>query len=81
MSYASVFINGGSQAVRIPAAYRFDTDRVSVEAVPGGIILRPVRRKATWKKFFESCDACRDEFKDFELERPANAVPQSREMF
>ena len=81
MSYASVFMNGGSQAVRIPAAYRFDTDRVSVEAVPGGILLRPIHRKATWKKFFERCDACRDEFKDFELERPANVVPQSREMF
>lgn len=81
MSYASVFMNGGSQAVRIPAAYRFDTDRVSVEAVPGGILLRPVHRKVTWKMFFEQCDASRDEFKDFELERPANAVPQPREIF
>ena len=51
MSYASVFTNGGSQAVRIPAAFRFTTDRVSVEAVDGGILLRPVAPKK--KSFFE----------------------------
>ena len=81
MSYASIFINGGSQAVRIPAAYRFDTDCVSVEAVDGGILLRPVCRRASWKRFFEMCDANQDELKDFEMERPANVVPTAKEIF
>ena len=81
MSYASVFMNGGSQAVRIPAAYRFDTDRVSVEAVPGGIILRPVRRRIGWKRFFFLFDEIQAEEGDFVLDRPANVVPQPRELF
>lgn len=37
-----VFTSGNSQAVRIPAAYRLDTDEVTVERVPEGLLLRPV---------------------------------------
>lgn len=37
-----VFKSGNSQAVRIPADYRLDTDEVTVERVPEGLLLRPV---------------------------------------
>ena len=47
MSITTVFANGGSQAVRIPRQYRFDTDRVSVQPMNGGVLLMPVRSKPT----------------------------------
>lgn len=37
-----VFKSGNSQAVRIPADYRLDTNEVTVERVPEGLLLRPV---------------------------------------
>lgn len=67
MSYASVFTNGGSQAVRIPAAFRFATDRVSVEAVDGGILLRPVAPKK--KSFFEFLRSAQLEDGELDLTR------------
>ena len=42
---AKLFANGGSQAVRLPAACRFDGDAVEIERDPasGAVILRPLR--------------------------------------
>lgn len=37
----TVFMSGNSQAVRIPAALRFDTDSVVIERLPEGLLLRP----------------------------------------
>ena len=42
MSITSVFVNGGSQAVRIPKKYRFSTDRVTVQPMKGGILILPM---------------------------------------
>lgn len=44
---AKVFMTGRSQAVRLPKAYRFDTDEVLIEKLPdGAVVLRPkVRRE------------------------------------
>ena len=67
MLYASVFTNGGSQAVRIPAAFRLATDRVSVEAVDGGILLCPVVPKK--KSFFEFLRSARLEEGELDLTR------------
>jgi antitoxin VapB len=41
MTKAKIFTNGGSQAVRLPAEFRFDGDEVDVrrDAVSGDIIL------------------------------------------
>jgi len=49
---AKLFINGRSQAVRLPAAYRFDTLEVFIRQDPntGDIILS--RKPATWDGFF-----------------------------
>ena len=36
---AKVFKHGGSQAVRLPKAFRVEADEVTVKRVPGGILL------------------------------------------
>ena len=42
MTSAKVFMTGRSQAVRLPRAYRFDTDEVRIERQPdGAVLLRP----------------------------------------
>ncbi len=49
---AKLFSNGRSQAVRLPAAYRFDTKEVFIRQDPetGDVILS--RRPTTWDGFF-----------------------------
>lgn len=49
---AKLFTNGRSQAVRLPAAYRFDTKEVFIHQDPetGDVILS--RKPATWDDFF-----------------------------
>ena len=49
---AKLFINGRSQAVRLPAAYRFTEKEVFIRRDPqtGDVILS--RKPATWEGFF-----------------------------
>ena len=47
---AKVFWSGRSQAVRLPAACRFDTDEVYVTKKGDQLILRP--RGKNWAKYF-----------------------------
>lgn len=49
---AKLFTNGRSQAVRLPAAYRFDTKEVFIRRDPetGDVILS--RKPASWDDFF-----------------------------
>ena len=49
---AKLFTNGRSQAVRLPAAFRFDTKEVFIRQDPqtGDIILS--RKPADWDDFF-----------------------------
>ena len=49
---AKLFINGRSQAVRLPAAYRFNTKEVFIrqDHETGDVILS--RKPATWDDFF-----------------------------
>lgn len=43
IAIAKVFMNGRSQAVRLPKEFRFDTDEVTVERqADGSVVLRPV---------------------------------------
>jgi antitoxin VapB len=53
---AKLFINGRSQAVRLPAAFRFDTKEVFIRKDPetGDVILS--RKPATWDDFFAALD-------------------------
>ncbi|HEV3156903.1 MAG TPA: antitoxin [Candidatus Baltobacteraceae bacterium] len=42
IDYAKLFMNGGSQAVRLPQEYRFEGDRVRIRRVGRSVILEPV---------------------------------------
>ena len=57
-SKAKVFYSGRSQAVRIPAEFRFKTDEVYVRRDPqsGALILSESPAK-TWKEIFAALDA------------------------
>jgi len=81
VSVTTVFTNGGSQAVRIPQPFRFRTNRVSVQAFRGGILLMPVEDKPTLNDLFAQCDALSADEKDFLGERPCNEPAQERELF
>ncbi len=53
---AKIFTNGRSQAVRLPAAFRFDTDEVFVrkDEETGDVILS--RKPTEWDSFFRVID-------------------------
>jgi antitoxin VapB len=40
-----VFMNGSSQAVRIPKGFRFQCDVVYLKKVPGGVLMVPKERR------------------------------------
>ena len=72
---AKLFQNGGSQAVRIPSEYRFDTDDVQIEQVGNLLIIRPAVQKG-WASFFELPPAAEDFLEDRE-----QGDLQDRELF
>ena len=41
METAKIFINGRSQAVRSPKAYRFEGNEVYIKKISGGVLLIP----------------------------------------
>lgn len=54
-----MFSNGRSQAVRLPAEFRFTTDRVRVSRHGRGVLLEPVI--ADVKEWFSALDRFNDE--------------------
>lgn len=56
---AKLFVNGRSQAVRLPAAFRFDVKEVFIrqDTETGDVILS--RRPADWDGFFSALRAAR----------------------
>ncbi len=70
---AKIFMNGRSQAVRLPKEYRFDTDEVYVTKQGNNIIISP--KKTTWDEFFSTEPAFDDDF----LNNRLDAQPQERE--
>jgi antitoxin VapB len=55
---AKIFKHGGSQAVRLPKAFRFEGTEVEIEKRGEEVVLRPrVKRKfKTWKALMEHLD-------------------------
>lgn len=47
MDTAKIFINGQSQAVRLPKSYRFEGKEVYIKRVPEGVLLLP-KDKSIW---------------------------------
>ena len=76
---AKLFMNGRSQAVRLPVDYRFDCDEVYIRKDPesGDIIIS--KKPGSWDDFFALLEAI-DIPEDFMAER-ANEIPQDRDLF
>ena len=77
---AKVFQTGRSQAVRLPAAYRFDTKEVFVrrDEATGDVILS--RRPSDWTGLVAAIASAKTESVDFLKDRQ-DAPPQPRELF
>jgi antitoxin VapB len=75
---ARVFRNGRSQAVRIPAEYRFSTEQVYIERDPatGALILSEKPMRASIDEVFAALDAAGGAH--FELKREPS-LPVERE--
>jgi antitoxin VapB len=76
---AKLFRNGRSQAVRLPAEYRFEGSEVYVRRDPltGDVILS--RRPESWKDFFELMKTVQvpEDFLSDRKDKP----PQKRNLF
>lgn len=75
MDTAKIFINGRSQAVRLPKPYRFEGSEVYVKKVPEGVLLLPKNNSVwdTWEKNLKKYD------KPFMKERNQPQDQQKRE--
>lgn len=54
---AKLFTHGGSQAVRLPKAFRFEGTEVTVRKEGDRVILEPLKAKETWDELFKRMDA------------------------
>lgn len=77
---AKLFTNGRSQAVRLPAAYRFDTKEVFIrqDLETGDVILS--RKPASWDDFFFALKNVQVPA-DFLNEQERNQGSQNRDPF
>ncbi len=69
---AKIFMNGRSQAVRLPKEYRFDTDEVYITKQGSSVII--TEKKPTWDEFFDSESAFDNDF----LKDRLDVQPQER---
>lgn len=81
---AKLFKNGRSQAVRLPAEFRFEGKEVYIrrDQKTGDVVLS--KRPSSWDDFFERLDKARaeapEEFADFLVDRN-DEPPQHRNIF
>ena len=76
---AKLFMNGRSQAVRLPVNYRFDCDEVYIHKDPetGDVIIS--KKPGSWDDFFKMMEEIEIP-EDFMAERD-NETPQERDLF
>jgi len=79
---AKLFKNGASQAVRLPAEFRFDDAEVYVtrDERTGDVVLSTKPGARAWVDFFDLM-ATVDVPDDFMAERPMNTLPVERDIF
>ncbi len=70
---SKIFMNGRSQAVRLPKEFRFDCDEVYVRKEGNSVILSPKHK--SWREFFEEVPLPSDDFMNERLD----LTPQKRE--
>jgi len=76
---AKLFRNGRSQALRLPAEYRFEGSEVYIrrDAKSGDVIIS--RRPESWQEFFEMAD--RTQVPEGFLSDRGDVAPQNRKLF
>jgi antitoxin VapB len=78
VSKAKVFYSGRSQAVRIPAEFRFTTDEVYVRRDPqSGDLILSESPEDSWGDIFQALDAAG--FPDDFMENRDQGLPQERD--
>ena len=76
---AKLFMNGRSQAVRLPVNYRFDCDEVYIrkDLDSGDVIIS--KKPGSWDSFFDLVDSFK-RIEDMEIERDNDPL-QERDLF
>ncbi len=76
---AKLFMNGRSQAVRLPVNYRFDCDEVYIRKDPetGDVIIS--RKPGSWDDYFIMTETTKIP-EDFMAERD-NEIPKNQDLF
>lgn len=76
---AKLFMNGRSQAVRLPINYRFDCDEVYIRKDPqtGDVVIS--KKPGSWDDFFEMMESI-DVPDDFMAERD-NEIEADKDLF
>jgi antitoxin VapB len=69
---AKIFMNGNSQAVRLPQEFRFEGKEVYIRKVGDEVILSP--KPLSWRDFFESSLVATPDF----METRDDEFPQER---
>jgi antitoxin VapB len=79
---AKLFKNGASQAVRLPAEFRFEGNEVYAtrDEQTGDVVLSTRPGSRTWAEFFALMRTI-DVPEDFLAERPMNVPPRDRDRF
>ena len=72
---AKLFMNGQSQAVRLPKEFRFEGKEVYIQKLGNKIILSD--KKQSWDQFFNEDSVFDDDF----LSQRDNDKPQERDFF
>jgi antitoxin VapB len=60
METAKIFVNGQSQAVRLPKEYRFSGNEVYIQKVGHAVLLFPKER--AWETFLNGLNSFTDDF-------------------
>lgn len=71
--FARVFMNGRSQAVRLPQEFRFDTDRVGIRREGSNVILSPLYED--WNDYFNNAPKVGDDFVEAMAGARRNLMP------
>jgi antitoxin VapB len=79
---AKFFKDGGSQAVRLPAEFRFEGDHVYVtrDDAAGDVVILSQPGIQAWNEFFDLLRSV-DLPADYMAERPLNQPPQEQGIF
>jgi antitoxin VapB len=72
---AKIFMNGRSQAIRLPKEFRFECDEVYVKRVGADVVISS--KKPTWDGFFNQKSAFAEDF----MRNREDSKPQERDYF